>query len=105
MLCVGRPDISVLTGIVGMSDIACMDVQALIDKAGGEPEFQALCDVARTTVLDWKRTGQIPASRLPHISATLGVPLDDVIKLASPPPRRKRASVARAVQPQTGEAA
>lgn len=77
-----------------MSDIVAMDVQKLIDKAGGEPQFQALCKVARTTVLDWKRTGLLPANRIAQISAALDVPLEEVIKLAPPP--RQRASSAPA---------
>lgn len=69
-----------------------MDVQTLIDKAGGEPQFQALCKVARTTVLDWKRTGFLPANRIAQISAALNVPLEEVIKLA-PPPRQRASAV------------
>lgn len=72
-----------------MSDIVGMDVQALIDKAGSEQKFAELCDAARTTVLDWKRTGLIPANRVAQISTALGVPLEDVIKLAPPPPSRR----------------
>lgn len=65
-----------------------MDVQDLIDKAGGEPQFQTMCGVARTTVLDWKRTGFIPASRVARISASLDVPLEEVIKLVAEPRER-----------------
>lgn len=72
-----------------------MDIQTLIDRAGGEAEFRALCDVARTTVLDWKRTGQIPASRIPGISEALGIPLGDIIGLASPPTRRRKPEALR----------
>lgn len=64
-----------------MSDISGMDIHTLIDLAGGEPKFRAICDVARTTVLDWKRTGQLPANRIAQISAALNVPLEDLIKL------------------------
>lgn len=62
-----------------------MDIQTLIDKAGGELEFRSLCGVARTTVLGWKQTGFIPSSRVAQISAALGVPVAEVIKLAQPP--------------------
>lgn len=68
-----------------------MDVQTLINKAGGESKFQELCKVARTTVLDWKRTGFLPANRIAQISAATGVPLEEVIKLA-PPPRQRAPS-------------
>lgn len=62
-----------------------MNVQTLIDKAGGDREFRELCGVARTTVLDWKREGRIPANRVAEISAKLELPLSEVITLASTP--------------------
>lgn len=73
-----------------MSDIPGMDVQTLINRAGGEQRFRALFKVARTTVLDWKRTGFLPANRIAQISEALDVPLEEVIKLA-PEPRRRSA--------------
>lgn len=66
-----------------------MDIQTLIDKAGGERDFQVLCDVARTTVLDWKRSGHVPANRVAQISAALDLPIEEVIKLAPPPAQRR----------------
>lgn len=62
-----------------------MNVQALIDAAGGVRPLGTRLGVARTTILDWKRTGFIPANRVAQISATLGLPLEDVVKLAPPP--------------------
>lgn len=62
-----------------------MDVQTLINKAGGRPQFQALVKVARTTVIGWERDGRIPANRVAQISAALGLPVEDVITLASVP--------------------
>ena len=78
-----------IDGNVGMSDSWGMDVQTLIDKAGGRPKFQELIGVARTTVLDWERLGRIPANRVAQISQALDLPLADVIRLAPEPPQRK----------------
>jgi predicted site-specific integrase-resolvase len=69
-----------------------MDVQTLIDRAGGLRELMARLGVARTTVLDWKRTGTIPATRVAQISEELRLPLRDVVKLASRPAVRKVAA-------------
>ena len=63
-----------------------MDVQTLIDRAGGLSALMTKLGVARTTVLDWKRTGYIPANRVAQISAKLNLPLADVVKLAPEPP-------------------
>lgn len=68
-----------------MPDKRPMDVQTLIEAAGGLPELMAKLGVARTTVLDWKRTGNIPANRVAQISATLNLPLSEVVKLAPTP--------------------
>jgi hypothetical protein len=62
-----------------------MDIQTLIDKAGGRAEFQALTRVARTTVLDWERAGRIPAGRVLQIATALSLPVDEVIMLATTP--------------------
>lgn len=78
--------------MVGMSDNLPMDVQTLIDKAGGEQQFRALFKVARTTVLGWKRSGLLPANRIAQISEALDVPLEAVIKLAPEPRQRANAS-------------
>ncbi len=72
---------------VGTSDIGVMDVDFLIEKAGGRPQLQALLGVARTTILDWEKLGRIPANRVAQISAALDLPVKDVIALASPPRR------------------
>lgn len=68
-----------------MSDSARMDVQTLIDMAGSVPKLGARLGVARTTILDWKRTGTIPANRVAQISEVLGLRLEDVVKLAPAP--------------------
>lgn len=68
---------------------AVIDVDALIERAGGMPALMSKLDVARTTILDWKRTGFIPASRVAQISAKLQLPLEDVVKLAQLPVKRR----------------
>jgi len=62
-----------------------MDVQTIIDAAGGEPQLGTKLRVARTTILDWKRSGTIPANRVAQISEELGLPLEEVVKLAPKP--------------------
>lgn len=77
-----------------MSDNSGMDVQTLIDKAGSVPELAALAGVARTTVLDWKRTGYVPGNRVAQISKALDLPAEDVLKLVQPPRVASTAEVA-----------
>jgi hypothetical protein len=67
-----------------------MDVQTIIDRAGGMQRLMARLGVARTTILDWKRTGTIPATRVAQISEELRLPLRDVVKLASGPAARRK---------------
>jgi hypothetical protein len=62
-----------------------MDVQTIIDAAGGMPQLMAKLGVARTTILDWKRTGTIPANRVAQISEVLGFKVEDIVKLAPQP--------------------
>lgn len=74
-----------LTGCVGISDIDGMDVPTLIQQSGGRDKFRAALGVARTTILDWERLNRIPAGRVAQISEAFGLPVEDVIKLASGP--------------------
>lgn len=60
-----------------------MDVQTLITSAGGVAALAAKLGVARTTVIDWRRSKTIPANRVVQISQIMGVPIDEVVKLAS----------------------
>lgn len=102
---------SPLTGIVGTSDNRAMkvksaiDVEALIEKAGGLPRLMTILGVARTTVLDWKRTGFIPANRVGQISDALGVPLKDVQKLAPKPKPKRRPAANTSSESAVGKAA
>jgi len=69
-----------------------VDIQTLIDKAGGVQALASKLGVARTTVLDWRRTGFIPANRVGQISSTLRIAVAQVQKLAPGP--KPRASAA-----------
>lgn len=62
-----------------------MDVQTIIDRAGGMQRLMARLGVARTTILDWKRLGTIPANRVAQIAAELRLPVSEVVKLAPGP--------------------
>lgn len=62
-----------------------MDVQTIIDAAGGVPQLQEKLGVSRPTILGWKSLGKIPANRVAQISQKLGLPIEDVIKLAPSP--------------------
>ena len=71
----------------------CMDIQTLIDRAGGLPQFMARIGVARTTVLGWKQRGTIPGNRVAQISAATGLPVAEVVKLTPPPRSAARATI------------
>jgi hypothetical protein len=96
---------SLLTQIVGNADNRTMNlkpplnVETLIGSAGGVPGAMAILNVARTTVLDWKRTGFIPANRVAQISTLFGLRMEDVAKLARGPKTRTRPPVLRAAPP------
>jgi hypothetical protein len=79
-----------------MFDNPAVDIQFLIDKAGGVMALAAKAGVARTTVLDWRKTGFIPGNRVATISAALKVPVKDVLTLVQPP--KPRDSVPSAVE-------
>lgn len=62
-----------------------MNVSTLIDRAGGVVELAQRLSVARTTVLDWRRTGMIPGNRVAQISAAFSIPADDLLPIVQPP--------------------
>jgi len=68
-----------------------MDVERIIDLGGGAAEFAKRLGVARTTVLDWRKDGLIPGSRVGSISQLLDIPADQLVKLTYPP-RGKRSA-------------
>ena len=60
-------------------------VQCLIDKAGGVVPLGKRLGVARTTVLDWRRTGTIPGSRLKQISREMGLAPCELLPIVHDP--------------------
>jgi hypothetical protein len=62
-----------------------MDVQSIIDRAGGIPKLMDKLGVARTTILGWKASNTIPAARVAQISHELKLPSDELLPLASQP--------------------
>lgn len=71
-------------GAVGMSYILVMNVQTIIQKAGGVGKLAALLGVSHPTVSDWKRTGFIPGGRIVQISRKLDVRVEDLSMLIKP---------------------
>jgi hypothetical protein len=59
-----------------------MDIQTLIDKAGGAPQLALLLGCGRTTVLGWQKNGAIPPHRVSEISDALDIPAWELLKLA-----------------------
>lgn len=80
-----------------MSDITVMNVQTIIQQAGGVGKLAAILGVSHPTVSDWKRTGFIPGGRIVQISKKLGFKVEDLSMLIKP------ADAEVDVQPQAGE--
>lgn len=72
-----------------------MDVQTIIDTAGGVIQLAEKLGVSRTTILGWKKEKFIPANRVAQISQGLCLPLEEVVKLA-PKPAPRASEVAAA---------
>lgn len=82
--CVGTAYILWLTKEVGISDILIMNVQTIIQKAGGVGKLATLLGVSHPTVSEWKRTGFIPGGRLVQISRKLDVKVEELSALIKP---------------------
>jgi hypothetical protein len=63
-----------------------MDVQTIIEKAGGVGKLASTLGVSHSTVCDWKRLGFIPSRRIMQISRTLGLPAETVAGIAQQHP-------------------
>lgn len=68
-----------------MSDNSRMDVQTLIDRAGGVGKLAKRLGVAHPTVCDWKRTGCIPAGRMVQVANSFDIPLDELRPIVRSP--------------------
>jgi hypothetical protein len=64
-----------------MSDIQLMNVETIIEKAGGVGKLAALLSVRHPTVCDWRRTGYVPGGRVIEISQKLNLDVTEVSKL------------------------
>ena len=63
-----------------------MDVNTLIERAGGIEELAKRLGVHRVTVYDWKRQKVIPANRVTQISQIMDLPETDVLKMTAQVP-------------------
>jgi len=63
-----------------------MNVQSLVDRAGGVTRLAALLHISHSTVCEWKRNGFIPGSRVGQISAALKLSPEWLVPLVKPPP-------------------
>lgn len=62
-----------------------MDVQTLINRAGGVGSLAARLSVSHSTVCGWKRTGFVPGNRVFQISVAFEIPPIDLAGLVKPP--------------------
>lgn len=62
-----------------------MDVETLIVAAGGPAKLAKRLGVARTTVLDWRRSERIPGNRVAQIASEFKIPADDLLPIVQPP--------------------
>lgn len=72
-----------------------MDIDTLIQRGGGVRPLAKRLNVARTTVLDWKRLGTIPATRVNQISGELKIEPSELLSIATSP-RQASAPAAKA---------
>jgi transposase len=63
-----------------------MDVNTLIERAGGIEELAKRLGVHRVTVYDWKRLKAIPANRVKQVSHATGLPETEVLKMTAQVP-------------------
>ena len=89
----GRPTNLALTFPVGVANNSNMEVQDLIEAAGGEAHLAALAGVHRTTVYEWKRGNFLPGHRVQAISKGLGIPADTLLALVRVPASRRQEAV------------
>ena len=69
-----------------------MDIEALIEKAGGVGKLAGKLGVSHSAICDWKRAGAIPAGRAIQISRTLNVPVEKILELTKQSPSETEAA-------------
>jgi len=62
-----------------------MDVEGIIERAGGAVELAKRLGVARTTVLDWRRDGMVPGARIAQIADEFDIPAAELARITYPP--------------------
>jgi DNA-binding transcriptional regulator YdaS (Cro superfamily) len=60
-----------------------MDVSSLIERVGGRKAIIDRLKVSRPTVIGWEKDNVIPALRIAQISEMFGVPLKELMPIAS----------------------
>lgn len=63
---------------VSAANMPKMEIDQIIDLAGGTTKLGECAGVDRTTVNWWKRVGRIPVDRALRISDRLGIPLHEI---------------------------
>ncbi len=66
-----------------------MNVQTLIELAGGVVALADRLGVARTTVIGWRQDDALPAIRVAQVSAEFHIPPAVVLKLVAAPKFRR----------------
>jgi DNA-binding transcriptional regulator YdaS (Cro superfamily) len=71
-----------------------MDVQVLVEKAGGVSKMAARCGVSHSTVCGWKRGNFLPGNRVRQIAELLTIPVEALLPMVRTPVSRKASVVA-----------
>jgi hypothetical protein len=79
-----------------------VEVQTLIDRAGGVVRLAALTGLARTTIIGWRKSGSIPGWWVVTLGKALKLSTASLFELVPPPkPRAKRTPESAAPPPLT----
>lgn len=65
-----------------------MDVQTLVELAGGVGKLADRLGVRHPTICEWKRLGHIPGNRVVQVSRALDLPINEVSQLVRAPKPR-----------------
>ncbi len=66
-----------------MPYIVCMDIERLIEVAGGVAKLADGLGVRHSSVCEWKSRGSIPARRLVQIGALIGLRPEELLHLTA----------------------
>jgi DNA-binding transcriptional regulator YdaS (Cro superfamily) len=62
-----------------------MDIDTIIERAGGVSKLAAILGISHPTVSGWKQDGYVPGARVRQISDLLGIPFCEMYSLVRPP--------------------